>query len=133
MLTYPQWIRTKNGGAGILRSRYELSKMYESLTSSQKEEKTFDEWIDSSSRNPLIVGNNGILSKHNVKHSDISLSKQKEEGIKNDKIDSNQKVLNPNSETGIFVVETEVVERDGGRTKFWTKVDRDNDNTFEKL
>ena len=50
LLSYPQWIRSKDGGAGILRSRYELSKMYEAESSSVKEEKTFEEWIDSNSK-----------------------------------------------------------------------------------
>mgnify|MGYP003625676096 FL=1 len=132
LLSYPQWIRSKDGGAGILRSRYELSKMYEAESSSVKEEKTFEEWIDSNSKNPLIVGSNGILTKNNVSHSDISMSKSSEETIKEDKFDANEKILNPTSKTGVFVVETNVTEKDGSKSTFYTIVDKDNKNASEK-
>ncbi len=132
LLSYPQWIRSKDGGAGILRSRYELSKMYETESSSVKEEKTFEEWIDSNSKNPLIVGSNGILTKNNVSHSDISMSKSSEETIKEDKFDANEKILNPTSKTGVFVVETTVTEKDGTKSTFYTIVDKDNKNASEK-
>ncbi len=132
LLSYPQWIRSKDGGAGILRSRYELTKMYEAESSSVKEEKTFEEWIDSNSKNPLIVGSNGILTKNNVSHSDISMSKSSEETIKEDKFDANETILNPTSKTGVFVVETTITEKDGSKSTFYTIVDKNNKNASEK-
>ena len=73
-----------------------------------KEEKTFEEWIDSNSKNPLIVGSNGILTKNNVSHSDISMSKSSEETIKEEIVEI-VKVMKMNEETG----EEEEVEEDG--------------------
>jgi len=132
MLTYNQWIRSKDGGAGILRSRYELSKMYEAESSTVKEEKTFEEWIDSNSRNPLLIGSNGLLTKNNVTHSDISITEVEQEGPKEDKFQTNEKILNPTSKTGIFIVETKIIENDGSESKFYTVVDKDNNNTADK-
>ena len=129
--TYPQWIRSSEGGAGILRSRYEMSKMYETESTSIKDEKTFEEWIDTNSKNPLLVGSNGLLTKNGVTHSDVSINKSKEV-IKEDKFDSNEKILNPTAESGVFVVETTITEKDGTKTKYYTVVDKDNVNAATK-
>ena len=93
MLTYPQWIRKADGGAGILRSRYELSKMYEAQSSEVKDDMTFEQWIDANSRNPLLVGSNGLLTKNKVTISDVSITKSTQEGIKEDKLEANEKVV----------------------------------------
>mgnify|MGYP003132138973 CR=1 FL=1 len=132
LLTENQWIRSKDGGAGILRSRYELSKMYEAESSTVRDEKTFEEWIDSNSKNPLLVGSNGLLTKNNVTHSDVSTSKTNQEGPKEDKFQANEKILNPTSKTGIYIVESKIIENDGSESKFYTVVDKDNNNTADK-
>ena len=133
LMTYPQWLRSKNGGAGILRSRYELSKMYEAQSQEVKSEKTFDQWIDSNSKNPLLVGSNGILTKNNVTISDVSITKAQKEGIKEDKLQANETPVSTDKKTGINVIETTVTNPNDGTTeKYYTVVDNNNVNAADK-
>jgi hypothetical protein len=132
LMTYPQWLRSKNGGAGILRSRYELSKMYEAQSQKIKDEKTFEEWVDSNSKNPLIVGSNGILTKNNVTISDVSITKSEIEGIKEDKLQANEKPVSTDKKTGVNVIETTVTNREGDTETFYTVVDNNNVNAADK-
>ena len=133
LLTKNQWVRSKKGGLGILTSRYEMSKMYEAESSTVKEEKTFEEWVDSNSRNPLLIGSNGVLTKNGVSHSDVSISKSKEEGFKSDKLSGTQKILNPATKKGVFVIETTIQENDGTKSKFYTLKDKEGNNLSDKF
>ena len=132
LLLYPQWLRSKDGGAGILRSRFEMFNMYEAEDSSVKDQKTFEQWVDANSRNPLLVGPNGILTKNGIKHSDVSLLKSEEDGPQIDKFDSNEKIINPKSKSEIYVVETTVTEKDGSKSIFYTLRDKNGNDVSEK-
>ena len=119
------WMRSEKGGAPILRSRFELFKLYETeVTAEDRESKDFSTWLVENTRNPLV---NNIMEKHGVTISDISYEKSKQPGIKKDKVEYNQETKETNV-PGVNIVKTKVIEDGGQETFYWEVVDDNNDN-----
>ena len=131
-----EWSRDSKGGQGIIRARYELFQSYSELPLEERSEKSFEEWILSNQRNPLFVGSNGILSKHNVTMSDIVPSLAKDTGLKTDKLNKEKEtVVSTDSDIGISVIKKTNASIDPKTGEFRTVyklVNNNNEDIAEK-
>ena len=131
-----KWSRDSKGGQGIIRARYELFQSYSELPLEERSEKSFEEWILSNQRNPLFVGSNGILSKHNVTMSDIVPSLAKDTGLKTDKLNKEKEtVVSTDSDIGISVIKKTNASIDPKTGEFRTVyklVNNNNEDIAEK-
>ena len=133
LLNKNQWAVSESGGKNIIKSRYELNELYNSQTEEVKEKySTLDDWIIGNQRNPLIVGTNGILTKNGVTLSDVAPSLVQQEGVKEDKLNSNEKVISTDKTSGLSVIETTIYDDNNKPEVFYTIVDSNTKNVVDK-
>ena len=126
------WAASEQGGKNIIKSRYELNELYNSESAEVKEKfPTLDDWIIGNQRNPLVVGSNGILTKNGVSISDVSVSMVNKPGIKEDKLQSNEKVISTDKTSGISVIETTIYDDNNQPETFYTIVDSNTKNVID--
>ena len=128
-----KWAVSESGGKNIIKSRYELNELYNSQSEDVTEKfPTLDDWIIGNQRNPLIVGTNGILNKNGITISDVSTELVKEEGVKKDKLSSNEKVISTDKTSGLSVIETTIYDDNNKPEVFYTIVDSNTKNAVDK-
>tara|TARA_R100000988_G_scaffold103712_1_gene84380 strand:- start:702 stop:16298 length:15597 start_codon:yes stop_codon:yes gene_type:complete len=123
LLDKNKWVASDKGGKNIIKSRYELNEMYQAESAEVKEKNpTLDDWIIANQRNPLVIGTNGILTKNGVSISDVSTILSKDKGLKKDKLQSNEKVINTDKATGITVIETTIYDEDTNKPSVYYSI-----------
>ena len=121
------------GGKNIIKSRYELDQYYQNDENIDKEKyPTMDEWLKDNSRNPLIIGTNGILTKNDVDYSDVSPELAGRGTLPKDKIDSTQEIIVSDEAAGVNLLKTTTYDENNNPEVIYTIVDGKGKNLYQK-